>query len=107
MYLIPDPRSLIPSSDPRSLIPDPFHKGFTLVELLIVIGIIAILAGVLLGNYSNITNRVKAAKCQTNLRNLAQAVGSYLVSSGRYPFAGTAEYIRTTGGTDNQGLEIR
>lgn len=81
-------------------------RAFTLIELLIVIGIIAILAGTLLGNYSNITNRVRAAKCQTNLRNLAQAVGSYLVSSGRYPFAGTAEYIRTTGGTDNQGLEI-
>ena len=81
-------------------------RAFTLIELLIVIGIIAILAGVLLGNYSGITNRVRAAKCQTNMRNLAQAVGSYLVC-GRYPYAGTAEYIQTTGGTDNQGLEIR
>ena len=91
-----------------SLIPHPssLHKGFTLIELLIVIGIIAILAGTLLGNYSNITNRVRAAKCQTNLRNLAQAVGSYAVC-GRYPFAGTAQYIKTTGGTDNGGVEIR
>lgn len=81
-------------------------RAFTLIELLIVIGIIAILAGVLLGNYSGITNRVRAAKCQTNLRNLAQAVGTYAVS-GRYPFAGTAQYIKTTGGTDNGGVEIR
>ena len=80
-------------------------RAFTLIELLIVIGIIAILAGVLLANYSGVTNRVKAAKCQTNLRNLAQAVGSYAVC-GRYPFAGTAQYIKTTGGTDNGGVEI-
>ena len=80
-------------------------RAFTLIELLIVIGIIAILAGVLLANYSGVTNRVQAAKCQTNLRNLAQAVGSYAVC-GRYPFAGTAQYIRTTGGTDNGGVEI-
>ena len=80
-------------------------KAFTLIELLIVIGIIAILAGVLLGNYSGIIARVRSAKCETNLRNLAQAVGSYAVC-GRYPYAESAQYIKSTGGTDNGGVEI-
>jgi len=80
-------------------------KAFTLVELIVVIAIIGILASVLLGNYSGILERARSTKCETNLRNLAQAVGSYAVC-GHYPFAQSAQYIRTTGGTDNQGVEI-
>lgn len=81
-------------------------KAFSLVEMLIVIGIIAILLGVMLGNYSGIVNRVRTTKCASNMRNLAQGVGAYLVS-GHYPYAQSAQYIKTTGGTDNQGVEIR
>ena len=81
------------------------RRGFTLIEMLVVIGIIGILAGALLGNYSNIIERVRATKCQSNMRNLAQAVGSYAVC-GRYPYAESAQYIKTTGGTDNGGVEI-
>lgn len=80
-------------------------KAFTLVELIIVIAIIGVLMGVLLGNYSNILERARATKCATNMRNLAQAVGSY-TNCGRYPYAQSAQYIKTTGGTDDQGVEI-
>lgn len=80
-------------------------KAFTLIELLIVIGIIGILAGVMLGNYSGIVARVQSTKCETNLKNLANAVGTY-ATCGRYPYAHSAQFIRTTGGTDNQGVEI-
>ena len=82
------------------------HQGFTLIELLIVIAIIGILGGVLLGNYSGIIERVRSTKCETNLKNLANAVGTYAVC-GHYPYAESAQYIKTTGGTDNQGVEIR
>lgn len=80
-------------------------KAFTLIELLVVIGIIAILAGVLLGNYSGIIARVRSTKCETNLKNLANGVSSY-ATCGHYPYAHSAQFIRTTGGTDNQGVEI-
>ena len=81
-------------------------KGFTLIEMLVVIGIIGILAGALMGNYSGIIERVRATKCQSNLRNLAQAVGTYAVC-GQYPYAESAQYIKTVGGTDNGGVEVR
>ena len=81
-------------------------RAFTLIELLVVIAIIAILAGVLMGNYSGIMARVRSAKCETNLKNLANAVGTY-ATCGRYPYAESAQYIKTSGGTDNQGVEIR
>ena len=80
-------------------------RAFTLIELLIVMGIIAILAGVLMGNYSGILERVKSAKCQSNLKNLANAVGVYSMN-GHYPYAESAQYVRTSGGLDNEGVEI-
>ena len=81
--LIPDPFSpLIPA--PRSLIP-----GFTLIEMLIVIGIIAILAAVLLSSFGGAQESAKLAKCQSNLRNLGMAVSAYVMENdGNYPAAG-------------------
>ena len=71
-------------------------RAFTLIELLIVIGIIAVLAGVLLGNYSGIIERARSAKCQTNLKNLANAVHTY-AADGRYPFAESAQALSEAG----------
>ena len=48
-------------------------QGFTLVELLVVIGIIGVLAGILVASFGGGTEAARAAKCLTNMRNLAQA----------------------------------
>ena len=48
------------------------RSGFTLVELLVVVAIIGILAGVLLASFSGGTEAARAAKCLSNMRNLAQ-----------------------------------
>ena len=85
MYLIPS------SPDPRSLIPDPSHKGFTLIELLIVIGIIAILTAVLLGTFSGSSESARAARCLSNMKNIANAVQSYRMANGGYPPAESSE----------------
>jgi prepilin-type N-terminal cleavage/methylation domain-containing protein/prepilin-type processing-associated H-X9-DG protein len=52
-------------------------KGFTLVELLVVIGIIAALIGILLPVLSGVQARGRDLKCQSNLRQLVQAVFGY------------------------------
>ena len=45
-------------------------KGFTLLELLIVIGIIAVLGGVMLAQFSGSTDSALAATCMNNMRTL-------------------------------------
>ena len=44
-------------------------KGFTIVELVIVIGVIGILAGILIPTFVNVTKNAEAAALQSNLAN--------------------------------------
>jgi prepilin-type N-terminal cleavage/methylation domain-containing protein/prepilin-type processing-associated H-X9-DG protein len=52
-------------------------RAFTLVELLVVIGIIAVLVGILLPTLSNARERGKAVACQSNLKQLVTAAFTY------------------------------
>ena len=68
------------------------RKGFTLVELLVVIGILGILGGVMLSVFGGSTESARSAKCLANMRNLATACQSYGMSVGCYPLAASMEY---------------
>ena len=64
-------------------------SAFSLVEMLIVLGIIAVLAGVLLSQFGGATDSARATQCATNLRNLVTAAQSYAMQQddGYYPAA--------------------
>src|SRR6476659_8449655 len=57
----------------------PAAKGFTLVELLVVIGIIAVLISVLLPALSKARQAGYRTQCLSNLRNLCIAQAAYAV----------------------------
>ena len=69
------------------------HLGFTLVELLVVIGIIAVLAGVLIASLSGGTESARAARCLSNMKNLANACQTYGMQNDYYPLAGNRAYL--------------
>ena len=57
-------------------------RAFTLVELLVVIGIIAIIIGLLLPVLSGVSARGRDVKCQANLRSIVQAMYAYAAENG-------------------------
>jgi prepilin-type N-terminal cleavage/methylation domain-containing protein len=65
------------------------QKGFTLIELMIVIAIIAILAAILIPNFLHARAESQTAACEGNEKQIATALEEYAVdNSGQYPPAG-------------------
>jgi type IV pilus assembly protein PilA len=76
------------------------QKGFTLIELMIVIAIVGILAAVALPAYQDYTIRAKIAEPMAVLSEAKTSMSEYFVAMGKLPADATAAGIRTTIGTD-------
>lgn len=64
---------------------DTRSEGFTIVELLIVIVVIAILAAITVVSYNGITARANDAAIQSDLRNFGQKIEAERAQTGSIP----------------------
>jgi prepilin-type processing-associated H-X9-DG protein len=72
--------------------------AFTLVELLVVVGIIAVLVGLLLPTLANAQRQAKTLQCLSQMRTVGQSMAIYSSSNGGWLFPTDAG--GPTGGVD-------
>ncbi|HEX8236635.1 MAG TPA: FecR domain-containing protein [Abditibacteriaceae bacterium] len=59
--------------------------GFTLIQILVVLGIVAVLAAMLVGNFSRGREGARRAQCDVHLKAVVLALDAYRQENGRFP----------------------
>lgn len=60
-------------------------RGFSLVEMLVVVGIIAALIAAMIGGYAGVTKMSEKTRCNELVSNVATAMQAYYVKNGCWP----------------------
>jgi general secretion pathway protein G len=69
------------------------RTGFTMVELMAVLIILGLLAGVVVKNFVGQTERAKVTTTKASLRQLASAVNQFYMDTNRYPTEDEGLYV--------------
>jgi type II secretion system protein G len=78
-------------------------RGFTLVELLIVVAIIGILAAISFALYVNVQARGRIGRAQADVRTLTSAIGIYSAHMGSIPTTGQGLAVLNQVATNSKG----
>ncbi|MDD6031528.1 MAG: type II secretion system protein [Kiritimatiellae bacterium] len=76
--------------------------GFTMIEMLVVMGIIAILSGALMAGFGRVTKSAQRARAQETVSNVATSLTAMLQKKGRWPTEEDGA-IKKHGGSDGSG----
>ena len=74
-------------------------EGFTIVELLIVIVVIAILAAISVVAYNGLQQRARDSDRRQSVSTLKKALELYKIDNGGYPQCGSGTHTAGTGGS--------
>ncbi|MFK7958393.1 MAG: type IV pilin protein [Lysobacterales bacterium] len=79
------------------------QQGFTLIEVLIVVTIVAILAGISISGYAEFTERARRSEAKTSLTQAAQGLERCFTRFGVYNNANCDTFAQVVGGFDSEG----
>ncbi len=83
------------------------EKGFTLVELMVVIIILAVLTGIAVPSYMALRNRARIQATRSEMQNIATAIAIFEADTGSFPVATTAAALETAlEGADSSGDDV-
>ncbi len=80
------------------------NKGFTLIELMIVVVILGILSAIAIPKFRDVSESAKLASCRSNLRTIAGALQLYLAEHNQYPPGNGWKKLNTISGYVHAGL---
>ena len=75
-------------------------KGFTLIELMIVVAVVAILAAIAIPSYSNLTRKARRADAMDSLTKIAMNQERYYNNKNRY-----SDYANVFGASDTDPID--
>lgn len=72
------------------------ERGFTLIEMMIVVAIIAILVAILVPNFMRARAQAQTAACEANLKEIATALELYQTDHQEYPDVASLTNVTNT-----------
>lgn len=75
----------VPSSARTTRRPRRLQRGFTLIELIVVVTIIGILAGIAIANVKSAQTKAREAALKDDLREMRSAIDNFYADKQRYP----------------------